>query len=83
MKKITLKSLSEDIAHLNERVDRVVLTLDGHMKTTNHRFDVLEGRFGDLPSVLFGMLVPYFSSQEKMLRDHEKRISALEGHPTH
>ena len=64
--------------NLSERVDRILLRLDNHIKETAANFRSVDERFDRLPSELMECMTPYFNSLDKMLSNHENRITALE-----
>ena len=70
---------------LNERIDRILLRLDTHIKETasnfrghDEHFKSIDERFDKLPGELMDCLSPYFNNIEKMLANHEDRITVLE-----
>ncbi len=71
--------------NLNERIDGISLRLDGHIKETAHqfrnideRFNGIDRRFDKLTGDIIDSLSGYFTNIEKMLANHEDRITVLE-----
>lgn len=90
--KLTLASLHTEMkssfAEVNARTDRILLRLDGHIEDTNFRFREVNERFKEVDRcfdeltheiVALGQAMSYYATNiEKMLANHEQRITTLE-----
>ncbi len=64
--------------NVTERIDNFSCTLDAHVKETAYSFRQIDQRFDRLLQDITTTLSPYLFNIEKMLANHEKRITNLE-----
>lgn len=61
-----------------EQVDKRFEEVDRRFEQIDKRFDKVDRQFGILRDEIIEGLSPYFHNLEKMLMNHEERITALE-----
>jgi archaellum component FlaC len=86
------QEMKESFGEVHDRIDRILLRLDGQIKESDwhsrqiderfeqidRRFEQVDRRFSKLTSDIVEALSPYFASVDIMLKNHDERISALE-----
>ena len=68
----------EEVDRRFEQIDRRFEEVDRRFEQVDKRFDKVDRQFGILRDEIIEGLSPYFHNLEKMLMNHEERITALE-----